>query len=473
MTNFVFGDLETSDSNVNSLSILEASFCLYDDRFREIAPFHETARIKPTSVPSLGAVITNGISVAKLKGANRSSFELTCKIYKTLKEWGEFCTIGQNFIQFDSEALIRQYYKALLPDVYHLKKLPQKMMDTLFLARAAKLIDDKSLNCEISAKGSQIFKLASLTAQNNIPHDNKHSSAGDVAATATLAKMIAERVPELWKAGLKIAHKSDAQTFIEKNKIVSHIAYFYGRSRWYAVKFCYVNKWNFSKCWDLRANPEDYLKLGYHELKKKLKGVPKPLRTIKPNKFDICLDYSYAFNAEPYDKIGENELRRRSSVLDANPTFIELMKTIDNDEIDEKTDIDQTDLIPELRLYADGFPSKKDEKNMELFHKMEWKDRVKLFDKWENEKYSWFNKVLLFEEHPELLPESVYKEVKREFARRLFTTEDVSWHTFPKFAQELVDFGVKFEKQKNKEGLKMIREYDIFVKEMEKTYENA
>ena len=182
MTNYVFGDLETSDSNVNSLSVLEASFCLYDDRFREIGtPFHATARIKPTCVPSLGAVITNNISVAKLKGANWSSFDLTCAIYKTLEEWKEFCMIGQNFIQFDNEAIIRQYYKALIPDVYQLKKLPKRMMDTLFLARAAKLIDDKSLNCEVSPKGSHLFKLASLTKMNEIPHEplqNLLSSTG-------------------------------------------------------------------------------------------------------------------------------------------------------------------------------------------------------------------------------------------------------------------------------------------------------
>ena len=72
MTNYVFADLETSDSNVNSLSILEASFCLYDDRFRELKSFHQSSRIKPTSVPSLGAMITNGISVAKLKRGNLS-----------------------------------------------------------------------------------------------------------------------------------------------------------------------------------------------------------------------------------------------------------------------------------------------------------------------------------------------------------------------------------------------------------------
>ena len=469
--NYVFGDLETSDSNVNSLSVLEASFCLYDDRFRELEPpFNDSAKIRSTCVPSLGACLTNGIRTDKLKAANTSSFDLACRLYKTLNNWGEFCTIGQNFIQFDHEVLVRLFQKSLLPDIWFLKKLPRRMMDTLFLARASKLIDDKSLKCEISAKGSHLFKLASLTKMNGILHEKKHSSASDVSATAILAKMIKERVPKLWDSGLKIAHKSEAKKFIEKSKIISHVAYFYGRARWYAVKWCYYNSYDYARCWDLRVSPEDYLKLNYQELKKELAKTPKVMRTIKPGKFDICLDYSYSFKAEPYSKIGEAELRKRSSILDANPRFIELIKTIDNDEIEDKKSVDQTELIPEFRLYKDGFASNRDVENMKLFHKMEWKDRIKLFDRWENSKYSWFNKVLIFEERPELLPRSVYKEVQVEFSKRLHTTEDVPWQTFPKFAKELTDYGHKYEKEKNEKGLQLLNEYDSFVMEMEKKY---
>ena len=109
-------------------------------------------------------------------------------------------------------------------------------------------------------------------------------------------------------------------------------------------------------------------------------------------------------------------MQKRVSILDTNPKFIELIKTIDNDEIDEKKTIDQTELIPEFRLYKDGpWLSKKDAKNMELFHKMEWKDRIKLFDQWDNQKYTWFCKVLLFEERPELLSKSVFSEVQNVF----------------------------------------------------------
>ena len=80
------------------------------------------------------------------------------------------------------------------------------------------------------------------------------------------------------------------------------------------------------------------------------------------------------------------------------------------------------------------------------------------------------NKVLLFEERPELLPKSFYKEVQNEFSKRLNTTEDVAWQTFPKFAKELTDYGYKFEKEKNEKGLQLLNEYDSFVKEMEKKY---
>ena len=270
--------------------------------------------------------------------------------------------------------------------------------------------------------------MPSLTKINLIPHENKHSSPlVTYKATAMLAKMIKERVPKLWDSGLKIAHKLDAKKFIEKNKIVSHVAYFYGRARWYANKFLFYNNFDYARCWDLKTSPEDYLKLGYQNLKKNLTKTPKVIRTVKPSKFDICLDYSYAFNAEPYSQIGEKELRRRSSILDANHKFVELIKTIDNDEIEEKQSIDQSELIPEFRLYKDGFASRKDEENMKLFHKMEWKDRNKLIDRWDNQKYSWFNKVLLFEERPELLPKSIYKEVQNEFSNKAeHHTEDVA-----------------------------------------------
>ena len=96
------------------------------------------------------------------------------------------------------------FQRSLLPDIWYLKKLPRRMMDTLFLARASKLIDDKSLKCEVSKKGSHLFKLAE-------PYKNERNFLMKINTVPLetcmqlpcLAKMIKERVPKLWDSGLE------------------------------------------------------------------------------------------------------------------------------------------------------------------------------------------------------------------------------------------------------------------------------
>ena len=46
---------------------------------------------------------------------------------KKLKQWEPFVIIGHNIVGFDLELWIRQCYKNLIPDVYQLKKLPNKV----------------------------------------------------------------------------------------------------------------------------------------------------------------------------------------------------------------------------------------------------------------------------------------------------------------------------------------------------------
>ena len=43
----------------------------------------------------------------------------------------------------------------------------------------------------------------------------------------------------------------------------------------------------------------------------------------------------------------------------------------------------------------------------------------------------------------------------------------------PKFYKELDDMRAKFDKQENEDGLKLLDEYNQFVQEIEKKFENA
>ncbi len=473
--NYLVLDTETSSSSVNYLSFLQFASCLFDERFREIdgTRFNVRCRIRPTVVPNIGALLANSIRVPMLQGANLSHHDAVMQIHTYINKVSPVTALGHNIISFDLEAYIRQLYKNLIPDVYYLKKKPNLVMDTLNLARASKLVDDKNLKCEISPKGSFLFKLGSLCKANNIKHEQAHEAMSDVLANAELARLLFKRSPEVWNSALKTAHKSETQKVLERNKIISHVQYFYGRSRWYANHWIFNHPdYTWGICWDLRHSPTQYLNLGYKALETEMKKSPKFLRTIKQNRNESLLDSSYALKAEPYNKIGIKELMKRVEILDKNPKFIELMKTILHDQAEEKQTIDQTELIPEEPLYKDGFPSESEQRNMELFHTLTWKDRLPLIEKF-SEKYSFFAKVLFYEEHPELLPKSIYNEIHRLFASRLLSTNDVKWETVPKFYKELDDMRAKFDKQENEDGLKLLDEYNQFVQEIEKKFENA
>ena len=475
MSNILVLDFETSSSSVNHLSLLQGAFVLFDERWRELERLNVRCRIRPTVVPSIGALLTNNIRVKTLKGVNLSHYEAVIQIHAFLNKFGPLTIIGHNVLSFDLELYIRQLYKNLIPDVYHLKKLPHKIVDTLNIARAAKLVDDKSLNCAISPKGFSLFKLGSLCAENNIKHETQHEAMSDVLANAELARLMMNRVPAVWDSALKNGHKSETQKLLEKNKILSHCSYFYGRARWYGIHYLFLHpEYFWAICWDLKQPVEPYLKLGYKDLEQAMRKTPKFLRTVKQNRNEILLDSSYALKSEPYCKIkgGEEELKKRVELLDKNPQFLELMQTILKDQAEAKKSFDQKELLPEERLYFDGFPSELDKKNMELFHKLEWKDRLPLLDKF-SEKYRFFAATLFYEENPELLPKSIYNEINREFARRLLSTDDENFETFGKFYKELDDYRNRFDKQNNTSGLQLLDDYDSFVQDMEKKYQNA
>ena len=474
---YLFGDFETSDSHVNSLCLLEGAFILVDENFNELDRLEVKCRLRPTTIPSIGALLTNNVSVEMLSGANLSHFEAVMMIQKKLKQWEPFVFIGHNIINFDLEVWIRQCYKNLIPDVYQLKKLPNKVMDTLNLARASKIVNENGLKCEVSEKNSYLFKLESLCEQNNITHVNKHTALGDVMSNVKLGQLIKEKTPVVWESGLMTSHKSEADKLINNNLLISHVAYFYGRARLYLLTHVFDHPaypgWKI--CFDLRADPLPLFDLGYGELQNAMSKAPKFFRTLKTNKSEILLDHSYAIKDSAYAGFNPEVYIERAKAVKNNQNFKELAARIIADEAGQKRDNIQPQLLPEERLYADGFASPKDANIMNLFHeKKDWSDKIKLAESFEDEKYSFFLKVLAYEEAPDKMPKSMYNEIHREFARRLNSMSgDEKWMTFNRFYSELDHYREKFDREGNKEKLDLLDKYDKFVIGIQKKFEVA
>ena len=64
--------------------------------------------------------------------------------------------------------------------------------DIIDVARACYALRPEGINWPERDDGTPSFKLESLTAANNIGHDNAHDALSDVYATIALAKLIKE-----------------------------------------------------------------------------------------------------------------------------------------------------------------------------------------------------------------------------------------------------------------------------------------
>ena len=474
MPNLLFFDYESSDTRVNFGQVCELSFILTDDRFKILEKKELKCRLKPNVVPSIGAMMANSITPQTLKNAPLSHYQLVLENYKWFKKLSPTYFTGFNITSFDIEFYRRMLFKSLIPDWYQTNTNGNKIHDVLPQVRAAKFINRNCIATKLNPKGNDSFKLQDLAEVGNFNHGVSHSSTVDCLNTIEVAKKVKQGAPEIWEASLKSAHRTDAEKVINSQKIFTAFEFFYGRIRLFLQKHLfYHNLYRWSICWDLKDHPKDYINLDRENLSKALQEAPKVIRTFKQNKNNVIMNKELGLNYEPYDKIGMNEILERSKILDQNPRFINSISSILEDLAREKKEANQIEPLFEESIYAGGINiSSKDKINMNNFHKVDLKGKLSLIEKFTEERYFYFAKCLLYEEYSkEQLPESLYNEMHKHFAKRLTSTDNEKWETFASFYKECDDHREKYKDDENK--LKILEGYNNYVEEMEKKFENV
>ena len=474
MPNLLFFDYESSDTRVNFGQVCELSFILTDDRFKILEKKELKCRLKPNVVPSIGAMMANSITPQTLKNAPLSHYQLVLENYKWFKKLSPAYFTGFNITSFDIEFYRRMLFKSLIPDWYQTNTNGNKIHDVLPQVRAAKFINRNCIATKLNPKGNDSFKLQDLAEVGNFNHGVSHSSTVDCLNTIEVAKKVKQGAPEIWEASLKSAHRTDAEKVINSQKIFTAFEFFYGRNRLFLQKHLfYHNLYRWSICWDLKHHPNDYINLDRENLSKALQEAPKVIRTFKQNKNNVIMNKELGLNYEPYDKIGMNEILERSKILDQNPRFINSISSILEDLAEEKKEANQIEPLFEESIYAGGINiSSKDKINMNNFHEVDLKGKLSLIEKFTEERYFYFAKCLLYEEYSkEQLPESLYNEMHKHFAKRLTSTDNEKWETFASFYKECDDHREKYKDDENK--LKILEGYNNYVEEMEKKFENV
>ena len=183
------------------------------------------------------------------------------------------------------------------------------------------------------------------------------------------------------------------------------------------------------------------------------------------------MNASYGTNFDNYKQLGIKKLKERAKLIRENKDFANKVSLILEDDIREKQELDsQLDVYAEESIYK-KFASKEDSAIMPEFHRVDWKDKFSVLQKFKDERFQYFGKKIIYEENPEALPKNEYNIIHKEVALRVLSTDKEKWNTIPRTYSEIDTLRNKFKKDKEK--LKTLEDINSYIMEMEKMYQKA
>ena len=476
--NLAIWDIESSSASTDFGSIIEIGGILVDENFKEKDRFNLRCRLPEGEVFQAMALIVNKTSIKQLTQTNLSHYQLLAEVEKIFKRWSPSIFLGWSNIGFDDEMIRKEFFKGIRYP-YLTNAAPNKRHDGINIARAAYAIDPSILEVEFNEKNNAVFKLESLARMQGIDSTDAHSALSDSIMTAKVLNIVKKKQPETWESFFKTANKSDTETIIKKGEIITLNEYYYGKSRLHLVaplhqKYCmhpiYAG-WYYA--FDLRIDIEPLLNLSINELKVEMKKSPKFLRTIRSNKAPIIVDAKYGMQAEPYSAMDKSLINKRADIVKNNEKFsqniLHALREVAEEKEQSKT---QEDIYAEESIYT-KFTSNKDTALFPAWHAASWKDKLKLLDKFDDDRLVGFGKKIIYQEAPEVLPESMLKTIKREIAKRILSEKKEKWWTIPTLYTEIDTLREKYTNENDNEKLSLLDEFNEYAMSIQKKYENV
>ena len=479
--NYVVWDLETDSADTNWLTILEIGAILLDENFKEIERFSARCRIPQDRVPSATALCINRSNIDLLTKGNLSHYELLSMTEQKFREWSPATFLAYSGINFDSEAIRKEFFKSLRKPYIENTEGNQRH-DALNIVRAAFAVDSNVIKSELNAKNNISMKLESLSRVNGLDATNAHAAIVDTELTVKVLDLVKQKQPDLWPQYFKTSSKINVEDTLRNETVVTLNEYFYGKSRLYLCAPLHPNNfihpiYKWGQAVDLRMNPDHLFSLSYDELRKEMKKSPKFIRTIRSNKAPIILDANYGMKVDPYSELGIDEIKRRAQLIKTNEKFADDVINILRETAEEKMDTSsQEDIEPEESIYT-RFSPNKDQALFPIFHKADWKGKLAMLDKFEDDRLVTFGHKLIFNEAPEILPPDIFKQIERKVASRILSTNKQKWWTVSAFYSELDEIreneSKMFSFKNTEEKLDFLEGINQYVMDLEKRYSNV
>jgi exodeoxyribonuclease-1 len=292
--NFAFFDLETTGISPAFDHPLQFAAILTDAEFREIERVNLRCRLVPHVIPSPQALAVTGVRPHQLVAPELPSlFEFAQELTALVSRWSPAIWTGFNSIRFDEEMLRQMFYQNLQPEIFATQFNGNARFDIMTAVFAMFQRRPNLLNWPVDETGRVHFKLDRLAPENGFEGHNAHDALGDVEATIHIARLSAERAPDLWQHFLANRDKSHVQAQLDRLEPVELIGRFGGGPP-KAMMGClcgYAAKsQNQAYLFDLDAmDPEELITASDADLMAAMDAERRPLRLISINKVPMLL----------------------------------------------------------------------------------------------------------------------------------------------------------------------------------------
>ena len=463
MKKIIFYDLETSGRSAYWDQIIQIAAICTDENLNVLDEINLIGQLSSFSIPDPEALLVNKIPVESIYKSNFSNYSLISEISHKFSKWSPGIFIGYNSIKFDEELIRNAFFKNLF-DPYLTVKNNNTRVDLLDITRIANFFYPDKIKSLLNKKGSAIMKLESIANTNGIKNFTAHDAMGDTYASLELAKLIKNRIPELWSKSISQNNKNQLEESIA-SKPFCYLESFFGKTKLFCLSFVdFHPRYKWALCFDLFEDPKKILDMDKSDIYAFLESSPKKIRKIRLNKSPILLDVEMRKTLDEYNILSDDILLERHNFISTNQDFKDKVLSCYNDIILDET---QLDVYAEESIYK-KFVSTSDTFLMEEFHKADWEKKFIILEKFKDERLKYFAEILIFEEQPDLLEKESFLKIKNHLRKRIMSTNKERWVTIYDAYKKIDDLRVKYDN--NKENLFILEDVNKYIENLEKKF---
>ena len=255
-------------------------------------PYNILIKLADDILPDPDAVLITGITPQQTLAEGITETEFTKLFYEEIVK-PETCFVGFNNIRFDDEFMRYLLYRNFRDPYAWQWKDGNSRWDILDVTRMTRALRPGGIEWPFDENGVCTNKLELMTKLNGLDHDKAHDALNDVLATIAVAKLIKDKQQKLFDYLFSIRNKQKVTKIV-----VGGQPFVYSTGRYpneylktsVAINLGMHPTSQGALVYDLRYDPEPYLKMDVEELVEEWKykpdreGIALPVKSLQFNR---------------------------------------------------------------------------------------------------------------------------------------------------------------------------------------------